>query len=1004
MIRNDLIKTLKLLEIILSPSLKRLTRVFLLPVAYLLLVTCDEILDIAPPEVEIVSPTQGEIDTGYVHIKIKASDNRQLDYVDLYFDGKKIKTFTVETKSRASPKDTVDLADYQQDRNYKIEVKAYDVQGNWETDAVTCFGYGKSPATPTLVSPSANASLTTQPTFQWNAIEGAISYQLVVDDNEDFTTPEIDEVVTGSEYVSTDTLIGGTNYWKVRARNNVGLWGSWSSAINFTIAGPEAPTLVDPPNGTVFTNTAMPTFSWNSSTNAVDYQILVDNNQDFASPEIDGIVVGTGYTSTVSLNAGVNYWKVGARNNIGLWGQWSGTHGFTISGPVAPTLVSPANGALFTNTNTPTFSWNASTDAVDYEIIVDDNQNFGSPEIDEVLTETEYNSTVALSAGVNHWKVRARNNVGLWGDWSGISGFTISGPVAPTLVSPANGATFTNTNTPTFSWNASTDAVDYEIMVDDNPNFASPEIHEVLTETEYTSAVALSAGTNYWKVRGRNNVGLWGNWSETRSFTISGPPAPSLVSPANGSSLTSQPTFYWNPSSNAVDYQILVDNDQDFTSPEIEDITTSTEYISTVSMNPGTNYWKVRGRNNVGVFGDWSEVRYFTISGSPTPTLVSPANGSSLTSQPTFYWNPSSNAVDYQILMDNNQDFTSPEIDEIVNETQYVSTALFNSPTNYWKVRARNNVGLWGDWSMVWSFIISIELTEVGFYDTPGEAKRVAVNGNYAYIADYGSGLMVIDISNPTSPVGVGSYTAGVYVDVAVSGNYAYLVGGWAYGLRIIDIQSPSSPSYEGYYDTPGSAKGVTVSGNYAYVADGDYGLRVVNVSNPSSPAEVGYYDTPGEANKVAVVGNYAYVADGSDGGLRVINISNPGSPVEVGYYGTMVLDVAVMADYAYVVRGDYGLRVIDISDSSSPVYVGYNNTPGYSYGVAVNGNYVYIADGDYGLRVIDVSDPANPIEVGYYDTPGEATGIATIGNYAFVADGTAGLRVIDISPITGGD
>jgi hypothetical protein len=38
---------------------------------------------------------------------------------------------------------------------------------------------------------------------------------------------------------------------------------------------------------------------------------------------------------------------------------------------------------------------------------------------------------------------------------------------------------------------------------------------------------------------------------------------------------------------------------------------------------------------------------------------------------------------------------------------------------------------------------------EVGFYDTPGGAVGVAISGSYAYVADGGAGLRIINVSNP---------------------------------------------------------------------------------------------------------------------------------------------------------------------------------------------------------------------------------------------------------------
>ena len=55
-------------------------------------------------------------------------------------------------------------------------------------------------------------------------------------------------------------------------------------------------------------------------------------------------------------------------------------------------------------------------------------------------------------------------------------------------------------------------------------------------------------------------------------------------------------------------------------------------------------------------------------------------------------------------------------------------------------------------------------------------------------------------------------------------------------GLMLVDISNPSSPTLAGSYDTNDYADGVSVSGNYAYVANGSDGLVIVDISNPSSP------------------------------------------------------------------------------------------------------------------------------------------------------------------------
>jgi hypothetical protein len=290
------------------------------------------------------------------------------------------------------------------------------------------------------------------------------------------------------------------------------------------------------------------------------------------------------------------------------------------------------------------------------------------------------------------------------------------------------------------------------------------------------------------------------------------------------------------------------------------------------------------------------------------------------------------------------------------------------------------------------------ELTLAGSYNTPGLAMGVAVDGDYAYVADENAGLQVIDISDPGNPSSAGSYnTSGTALAVTIDGDYAYVADG-AYGLQVIDISDPTIPSLAGNYDTPGSAYGVAVSGDYAYVADATSGLLVIDISNPTSPTLAGSYDTPGAALGVAVEGDYAYVADQASG-LRVIDISDPTNPSLAGSYDTpgYALGVAIDGDHAYVADGFYGLQVIDIMDPTSPVLVGSYDTPSWVYGVAVCGDYLYAVDYSYGLYAIEISNPTSPSLAESLDTPGNAYGVAVSGEYAYVADEVSGLQVIDI-------
>jgi hypothetical protein len=55
----------------------------------------------------------------------------------------------------------------------------------------------------------------------------------------DFSSPEIDETLNGTEYTPASGLSDGIYTWRVRASNAAGA-GDWSPALEFAVAGPPA--------------------------------------------------------------------------------------------------------------------------------------------------------------------------------------------------------------------------------------------------------------------------------------------------------------------------------------------------------------------------------------------------------------------------------------------------------------------------------------------------------------------------------------------------------------------------------------------------------------------------------------------------------------------------------------------------------------------------------------------------------------------------------------------
>ena len=85
-----------------------------------------------------------------------------------------------------------------------------------------------------------------------------------------------------------------------------------------------------------------------------------------------------------------------------------------------------------------------------------------------------------------------------------------------------------------------------------------------------------------------------------------------LIAPVDGSNAHSRtPTFVWHEVGGAEEYQIQIDDEPDFSSPEKDGVIESTDYIPTPELSAGAYYWRVRASSSSEV-GDWSEPWAFT--------------------------------------------------------------------------------------------------------------------------------------------------------------------------------------------------------------------------------------------------------------------------------------------------------------------------------------------------------------------------------------------------------
>jgi hypothetical protein len=407
------------------------------------------------------------------------------------------------------------------------------------------LGWCSPPPAATLVSPSGTSS-TNAPSYVWSAVSQATSYYLWVNDS---TGNKIKQWYTASEagcgggtgncsvWVGTP-LATGSAQWYIQTANACGN-GPWSSALSFNVAPVDLPGKISLvfPSGTIASNS--PTYIWNALPNVTWYYLWVvdssgKNVQIWYRPADVGCAAGTGTCSVtpgIALAAGAAKWWVEGYNSSGL-GPWSDANNFTVVLiPPASTLIAPA-GTI--TTNAPNYSWQAVYGSTWYYLWVNDTTG---NKIKQWYTAAQAGCAsgtgtcsvwagTMLASGSAQWWIETYNANG-YGPWSSSLNFSVAPadlPGNPTLVSPSGNI---STATPTYTWNALSNATWYYLWVNDSTGEKVKQWYSTddagcaggTGTCSVTPTAVLAQGSAKWWVQGYNSSGF-GPWSSPMPFSV----------------------------------------------------------------------------------------------------------------------------------------------------------------------------------------------------------------------------------------------------------------------------------------------------------------------------------------------------------------------------------------------------------------------------------------------------------------------------------------------------
>lgn len=363
---------------------------------------------------------------------------------------------------------------------------------------------------------------------------------------------------------------------------------------------PPAPVLVSPAEGAVVSS--VPAFDWTDVADpdgdAVTYEMQADNDGcAFASPEVDASGLATSTFSPGALAEGTYCWRARAVDSLGAAGPWSATRNVTLDFPGSSQTRSP--GTCTTGGGAGN-AWNnpgnaLSSNNADATVSVDGSTS-------EALNCTGYSFAIPADAvilGIEVPLERSSNRTSNGGSQDAsllLLGGTLTGSDLATNTTYTTSDVVENHGGPAETW---------------GNTWTAAQIN----------AAGFGASLRVTKPAGAgaaHTVSV--DHMPIIVYYTSPPPAPVLVTPADGGSVTTAtPVFDWtdvaDPDGDPLTYEIQADNNGcAFPSPEVNvtGLADST-FTPAAALANGTYCWRVRAVDSFGAAGPWSTTFSFSM-------------------------------------------------------------------------------------------------------------------------------------------------------------------------------------------------------------------------------------------------------------------------------------------------------------------------------------------------------------------------------------------------------
>ena len=264
----------------------------------------------------------------------------------------------------------------------------------------------------------------------------------------------------------------------------------------------------------------------------------------------------------------------------------------------------------------------------------------------------------------------------------------------------------------------------------------------------------------------------------------------------------------------------------------------------------------------------------------------------------------------------------------------------------------------------------------------------IRASGSYAYITST-QGIAIINISNPSNPQTLGyiDETNNMILENLDIRDNLLAVAAHLDGVLLYDISDPSSPDYISTVEAE-NAWAVDVDDYYMYIADGSTLLVYYKFDEMPEYELMASLELSNAIKDIAVGSGYLFAAIGS-AGVVAIDLMVNATPQIIDIYNTstMANRIEVFDNNKVAVSDWDDVEVLELNlDNNSLDLVGYKNTTRRTMAIAVKEDYIYSAEWAsvqiFGFGEISGAD----IDLSTYEL-----------NYPYVDNGNSYSLIVDV-------